>query len=277
MKSYLLITGATGGLGSAFVLEACKKGYDLVISDLPADGERFANLLAEKFKVEVLYRPCDLSREEDRTRFLTGLKQEGFRFWGLVNVAGLDHEGAFLEKTRSQILRILQINVLATLDITHGILSLRDPEARFRLVNVCSMAGFYPMPFKATYAASKRFLLDMSTALREEIRSFGTVTALCPAGMPTTVECMRSMFAQGFWGLATGMDPAVVARKTLRAAVIGRSLVIPGWLNNFIHLLGSLVPPSLSARYVARRWGKARAKLEEQNLLREATLQSSHP
>jgi short-subunit dehydrogenase len=277
MKSYLMITGATGGLGSAFVLEAAKNGYDLLLTDLAPEGQGFANRLSEKFNIEVLYKPCDLSVEESRTQLLNEIKQEDYRFWGLINVAGLDHEGAFLEKSRAQILKVLHINIVATMDLTHGILPLHDPEKRFRLINVCSLAGFFPMPYKATYAASKRFLLDISRALREEIKSFGTVTALCPSGMPTTVECMRSMFAQGFWGLATGMAPADVARITLKAALKGRAVVIPGFINQFIQGLSSLVPTSLSIRYVAKRWSKARAKLEDPFYLKDAFLQSVKP
>ncbi len=263
MKSYMMITGALGGLGRAFVFEAARRGYALLLTDRTVEGESFANRLAEKYNIEVIYRPCDLADDGAREKLLAGLKTEGFRFWGLINVAGLDNEGGFLERNRAQILKILQVNILATMDVTHGILPLRDPDQRFRLINVCSMAGFYPMPFKATYAASKRFLLDFSRALREEIKSFGSVTALCPSGMPTTIDNMRSMFAQGFWGLATSMAPEDVARITLKAALKGRFVVIPGWINQWIHAISSLVPQSIATKYVAKRWSAARAKQED--------------
>ncbi|MDO9122501.1 MAG: SDR family NAD(P)-dependent oxidoreductase [Anaerolineaceae bacterium] len=263
MKSFLMITGATGGLGSAFVYEAARRGYDLLLTDRALEGASFAGRLAEKFNISVVYQPCDLADDSAREKLLAGFKAEGYRFWGLINVAGLDNEGGFLERNRAQILKILQINILATMDVTHGILPLRDPDQQFRLINVCSMASFYAMPFKATYAASKRFLLDFSRALREEIKTFGSVTALCPSGMPTTVECMRSMFAQGFWALATSMNPEDVARITMKAALRGRFMVIPGWINQWIHAISSLVPQSIATKYVAKRWSAARAKLED--------------
>ena len=257
MKSYVMITGALGGLGSAFALDCAKRGFDLFLTDIHPEGSGFAVRLAEKFNIEATYRSCDLSKEDARGEFLHLIKEDGFTFWSLINVAGLDHEGAFLDKNRSQILRILQINILATMDITHGILQLRDPQKRFRLINVSSLAGFFPMPFKGTYAASKRFILDFSRALREEIREFGSVTALCPAGLPTTNECMRSIFAQGFWGLVTSMDPQKVARTTVSAALHGKTVVIPGWINQMIRLAGSLMPVSANVRYVSKRWKKA--------------------
>jgi short-subunit dehydrogenase len=263
MKSYLMITGATGGLGSAFVLEAARRGYNLVLTDRNSEGESFAVRLAEKFNIEVVFQPCDLADDQARDKLLSRLEARGYKFWGLINVAGLDYEGAFLEKNRAQILSILKVNILATMDITHGVLSLRDPEQKFRLINVCSLAGFYPMPFKATYAVSKGFLLDFSHALREEIRSFGTVTALCPAGMPTNVEDMRSMFAQGFWGLITSVNQDEVAKRTLEAALKGKAVVIPGLLNQLIQSASYLIPLSLKVRYVAKRWKKVRGKLDE--------------
>jgi uncharacterized protein len=263
VNSYLLITGATGGLGRAFVIEAASQGYNLLLTDKYPDGNSLADRLSERFHISVEYRPCDLADENDRERFLFGLKSDGLVFWGLINVAGQDYEGVFLEKTRTQLLRILKVNILATIDITHGVLSMRDPEQKFRLINVSSLAGFFPMPFKATYAASKRFLLDFSQAIREEIRPFGTVTALCPAGMPTNVEDMRSMFAQGFWGLVTCVNQEKVAKSTLKAALKGKAVVIPGWLNQLIQTASSFLPVSIKVRYVAKRWKKARSKLDE--------------
>ena len=130
---------------------------------------------------------------------------------------------------------VLKVNLLANMDMTHEILQLRDTARTFRLINVCSMAGFYPMPFKATYAATKRFLMDFSLALREEIKDFGTVTALCPGGMPTTDECMRAIFAQGFWGWATTVDPpGKVAEQTLKMALRGKAMYIPGFGNKLL-------------------------------------------
>ena len=267
MKSYLMITGASGGLGSAFVFEAARRGYDLLLTDRTPEGESYASRLAEKFGIEVIYQPCDLADDQAREKLLSNIKAGGYKFWGLINVAGLDNEGGFLERNRAQILKILQINILSTMDITHGILPLHDPDQRFRLINVCSMAGFYPMPYKATYAASKRFLLDFSRALREEIKTFGSVTALCPSGMPTTPENMKAIFAQGFWGLATSMNPEDVARITMKAALRGRFVVIPGWINQCIHLISSLIPQSLATKYVAKRWKTVRTATANSSLV----------
>ena len=102
----ILITGATGGLGSAFALECARRGYDLILTDVQPTGSALASYLAEKYNIKATYYPCDLSRAEDRCRLYQQIKTEGYRFWGLLNVAGTDFEGAFAERTRDQILQM---------------------------------------------------------------------------------------------------------------------------------------------------------------------------
>jgi hypothetical protein len=267
MKSCLMITGATGGLGSVFARDCARRGYDLFLTDLHDDGVDFAAAIAAQYGVEVCYRPCDLTSPQQRAAFYESLHRDGLRFWGLVNVAGIDHEGGFLQKSSGELLQIVRLNMESTLDTTHAILKLRDPERRFMLINVSSLAAFFPMPYKATYAASKRFLLDMSLALREEIRPFGSVTALCPAGLPTTPDCMRRIFAQGFWGKMTTVNTDVAARSTMDAALRGKAVHIPGLINVILQGLASLVPVGVVVRLIGKRWAGTQRSMLEQGLI----------
>ena len=263
MTSYILITGVTGGLGSAFVIECAKRGFPIFLTDVSEAGYRFANYLSENYHIETRFKSCDLTSPDKRKEFYDYLQMENIQFRGLINVAGVDYEGEFLTRSRDQILTILNLNVVSTVDTTQAILRLRDESTHFMLINVCSLAAISPMPYKAIYAATKRFLLDFSLAIREEIKPFGSVTALCPAGMPTTNENMRAIFAQGFWGQVTTLNTDVVARITLQAALKGRPIVVPGILNSFIRWMAGWLPVSVSARLVANRWRLA----QQQNLI----------
>jgi short-subunit dehydrogenase len=243
-------------------IECARRGFPLFLTDLSEKGNNLALYLHEVYGVETRFRSCNLASTQAREEFIHQLKAEGVQFGGLINVAGLDYEGAFLERTREQILAILQLNVESTLVMTHAILTLRDKEKRFMLLNTCSMAAFTPMPYKATYAATKRLLFDFSLALREEIKSFGTVTALCPGGMPTTPECMQAIFAQGFWGKMTTVNTDEVARQAITQALKGKAVVIPGFTNRFIQWLGALSPVALSIQMISKRWQKAQQSRE---------------
>jgi short-subunit dehydrogenase len=166
-----------------------------------------------------------------------------------------------LEQTREQILRIIQVDVESTVDMTHSILELRAQDRRFMLINVCSLAAFFPMPYKATYSASKRFLVEFSRAMREEIRDFGSVTAICPGGLPTTPASVRKISAQGFWGKITAVKIETVARKTIDYALRGKAVYIPGFMNCILQWLGMLIPPALVAKYIGKRWRIAQGKV----------------
>ncbi len=262
MKSMFFITGATGGLGKAFAVECASRGWDLFLTDLRnEDLAILAKGLERSYGVSALYRAANLTDPSLREELFDHFRLEGWRFRGLLNIAGLDHEGLFYERSRDEISAIIRLNVEATLFVTHTLLDFKEPTIPFRIVNVSSLAAFFSMPVKATYAASKRFLLDFSLALRNELREQNvTVTVLCPAGLPTTAECIEAIEAQGIMGQLTTEDIGKVAHETIEAALRGRAIVIPGFLNQVIKSLGGLVPPTSVAELVGTRWRIARQK-----------------
>ena len=163
---------------------------------------------------------ADLGTSATRNQLFAALPQDDVGIGGLVNVAGVDHEGSFTGRGREDLLDIVRVNVEATVDVTREILARRNRTQRFVLINACSLAAATPMPFKATYAASKRFVLDFSLALREELGDDASVTALCPAGLPTTRASVRGIFSQGLIGRVTAVSPGQAA---VAAARRGRS------------------------------------------------------
>jgi short-subunit dehydrogenase len=262
MHTLCLITGAVGGLGKAFAAECAGRGWDLMLTDLSA--ERLALLaggLERACGVEVRYHPADLTNPISRAHLLEMIHSEGLRFRGLVNVAGLDHEGFFMERGSDEIQGILRLNVESTLLLTHSLLAYRDNAVPFRIINVSSLGAYFSMPIKATYAASKRFLLDFSIALRNELREENvTVTVLCPAGLPTNQACIDAIEAQGLGGQLTTENIGSVAYEAVEAAVHGRPIVVPGFLNRMLIWFGGLVPATSVAEVVGSRWRAAQRK-----------------
>ena len=262
MESVFLITGATGGLGKAFAVECASRGWDLFLTDLRE--ERLALLaqgLERSYGVHVRYHAADLISPASRAAMFDKFRAEGLRFRGLINVAGLDHEGLFFERSSEEITVILRLNIEATLIMTRALLGYRDHAIPFRIVNVSSLAAFFAMPVKATYAASKRFLLDFSLALRNELRDENvTVTVLCPAGMPTTQECIDAIEAQGVMGILTTEDVGKVAHQTIEAMLRGRAIVIPGFLNRLLRWFSGLTPAANVTEVIGSRWRMAQQK-----------------
>jgi uncharacterized protein len=263
MGSYLMITGARGGLGGALITDCARRGYDLYLTDRDEVGPDFCASIANTYGVEAHYLACDLTSREARTDFLNTLVEQNIHFWGLINVAGRDYEGPFTSLSREQVLNLTSLIIEANLDLTHAVLTLHDPQRRFMLINIGSLAAFFPMPYKGIYSSSKRFLLQFSLALRQEIKDFGSVTILCASGMPTNAESKRKISAQGFWGKISMQDPQMVAHRTIDQALKGKAIYIPGILNQVLAGLGSTIPLGLVTSYIANRWKLVHQKLDD--------------
>jgi hypothetical protein len=126
------------------------------------------------------------------------------------------------------------------------------------IIQVASTAAFQPLPFMATYAATKAFVLSFSTALAEEVRGSGVrVLALCPGPVPT-----------GFQDIA-GIQPgaervaALSAQETVSRALVAyrkqRTVEVPGTVNRLQTTLSKHAPRALLTRAIAgamRRMGR---------------------
>jgi len=272
----ICITGACGGLGKAFAQECARRGWNLFLTDINSEGLIcLADGLRRLYGIRVEQFSCDLSDSESRGLLFGHLIKNQLPFWGLINVAGIDYEGPFLERSPQQVTGILRLNLEANLDVTLNLLRLRAKDRSFMVINVASLAAFYPMPLKATYAASKRFLLDFSLALREELKDYGvTVTALCPAGMPTNENSISAINAQGFAGRITTKNVGPVAAGTIKRALKGRAVYVPGLFNTCIKIIGLFVPPRIIAWAIRERWSKAQCRNGRISRLEPPVLQS---
>lgn len=262
MRSKVFISGAAGGLGKAFAVECARRGWDLFLTDLDqAQLDELAGGLSRTYGIEVVSKAGDLMDPGSRAELFDDISRADHCFRGLVNVAGLDVEGIFRERTRTEVRCIIRLNVEGTLEVTHCLLEKTDPMTPFWIVTVSSLAAFFPIPVKATYAASKRFLLDFSLALKDELKARGgTVTVLCPAGLPTTRSAIEGIDAQGLIGQLTTRNVGKVARLTIRQALKGKSIVVPGLINQIMRWAGGLIPPVVLSGLLGRRWRTARRK-----------------
>jgi len=262
MTAYAFISGATGGLGKAFAVECASRGWNLFLTDTNADRlKTLTEGIQRTYGVQVAAHACDLSDYQARTTLFSRLGEMQAAFHMLINVAGVDYEGLFESRSRDEIRAIVRVNIESTLDVTRAVLERTCPGQPLHIITVSSLAAFYPMPVKATYAASKRFLLDFFLALRDEIKEYGsTVTILCPAGMPTTPGSIEGIEAQGLMGHLTTSDVGKLATKTIDSALRGKAIVIPGFLNQVLQFLGGLLPPVSIASLVGNRWRSARKK-----------------
>lgn len=257
-----IITGAAGGLGRTMACECARRGYDLFLTDISEQQLENIRLgVSRRYGVNVYTKACNLIDPESVDMLFAHLDSTGIKPDMLLNIAGVDFEGSFTERDSKRINDIIQLNIAATLKVTHSLLERRRKDSALYIVNVSSLASIYPIPLKATYAASKRFLLDFSIALCQELKQDNVrVMALCPGGLATTKEALAGISSQGFWGSATTNRLETVARRTITRVLSGKRIYIPGVLNRVFSIAGRLVPGTWVAKLLYGRWLSAQSK-----------------
>ena len=102
----------------------------------------------------------------------------------LVNCSGLGLAGKFDRQEEEMLDQMVKVNCLALTRITRAVLPYMPRKAR--IVQVASSAAFVPQPGFAVYAATKSYVLNLSLALRQELKKRGIiVTAVCPGPVKT--------------------------------------------------------------------------------------------
>ena len=175
-----LVTGASSGLGREFVRQLDRERR-LEVDELWVIARREERL--EELKSCCAHRvrplPMDLTRRESIQELKTLLEREKPDIAVLVCAAGLGRIGRTWEISDRDNDAMIDLNCRAAVDVT----SICLPYLRrgSRVLELCSTAGFQPMPELNVYAATKAFLLSYTKTLHYELRGRGIrVTAVCP-------------------------------------------------------------------------------------------------
>lgn len=256
-KKYALVTGATGGLGKAFVEALAERGYALLLT-----GRSEEKLLAlqaetrEKFPdIETHIYPADLSNEGGRYALSEKIKGEGVKISLLANIAGADVQKGLEAYTQEKIAFQCRVNFEAAVSLCH--FAIEERAKRLEIINLSSVSGIYPMPYFAIYSATKGALTSFSQALREEMRGKNVaVTAILPGAMPTRLDIQEQIKGQGLWGKLAAKSPKSVAVASLKAVRKNKRKVIVGFWNKVMRISTCWIPSSLRLRFIAKRWSK---------------------
>lgn len=224
-----LVTGASSGIGREFARQLAADGTDIVI--VARRAERLESLATEvrtDHGVDVEILAADLLDPEDRAGVERRLVDVSPPVDLLVNNAGMSTFGPFTDLDPEREARLVELNALTVLRLTHAAVPGMVERGRGTIINVSSMAGFQPLPMNTTYAATKAFVTSFSEGLHEELRGTGVhVTALCPGFVHTEFHEGGEIEDAGIPEMAF-MDADEVARAGLRGAAKGEALVIPG-------------------------------------------------
>ncbi|PSM49534.1 oxidoreductase [Chroococcidiopsis sp. CCALA 051] len=229
-----LITGASAGIGAIFAHELASRQMDLVLVARSADKlQQLAAQLQAQYQIQVYVLVHDLTVPETATAIYNTVTEKGLELDLLINNAGFGDYGDFAERDGDRQVRMVQLNVLALVDLTHKFLPGMRQRRSGGIINLASTAAFQPIPYFSVYAASKAFVLSFSEALWAENRKYGVrILAVCPgptetkffqeADFPTTFS---ETIAKSY------ISPQQVVKESLQALEKNRSSIVPGLTN----------------------------------------------
>jgi short-subunit dehydrogenase len=243
-----MVTGASSGIGRALARVFAQKGHAVVlVARREAQLVDVADSIAGTGFTRPIILPIDLLASDAIGQLDGALTAQGLEVQFLVNSAGVGFYGAAVDLAATDQRSIIDLNIRTVTE-----LSLRWTGSMARhnggILNVASVAAFFPRPMMAIYHASKAYVLSFSEALHDELKASGVkVSVLCPGPVPTEFFALA--------GMKRGLFPSYLYRSSDRVAqdgyaglMAGKTVIIPGFANRVLTQL-----PRILSRPAMRR------------------------
>ena len=232
-----LVTGASGGLGSAIAKALAAQGAQLAVSGSNVDKlENFRSGLGG----DHVALPCNLSDGEAVDALVPqAVEALGGRLDILVNNAGITRDNLLMRMKDEEFEEVIRVNLEAAFRLMRAA-ARPMMKARFgRIISVTSVVGITGNPGQANYVASKAGLIGMTKAAAQELASRNiTVNAVAPGFMASAMtdalndqqrEAILSRIPMGAMGSGDDSGAAVVFLASKEAGyVTGQTLHVNG-------------------------------------------------
>ena len=240
----VLITGASSGIGKSMAMYMLELGYNLyVVSTKKEELDK----IYKNFRDRVITIGLDLSIEDNCYKLYNKLKNKNIDI--VINNAGFGDAGNFIETNISKELKMINVNIRAYHILTKLFLKDMIDNNNGRIMNVCSMAGFMPGPYMATYYATKAYILNLTLAISEELKNDNSKVRLslfCPGPVKTNFEKYANVKFK-----TSLLDSDYAGRYAIDGMFKNKLIIIPPNMK-IIHLLVKISPLSIILKINSR-------------------------
>jgi len=241
-RGLALVTGASSGIGRAFAERLAADGCSLLLVARREELLRdLATTLAGRHGVQVAFAVADLATPAGRETCRDAVDAVGGIVETVVLNAGFGAMGTVADTGRGRQTSMVALNCEAVVDLACHVLPGMIARARGTVIVVSSAAAAQPIPYMATYAATKVFELAFVEGLAVELRGTGVrAIAVCPG--PTATEFAQAAGASYGKGWLPHEAPEGVVAATLAALSRGRVRVSTGWLAKATTVAAAVLP-----------------------------------
>jgi short-subunit dehydrogenase len=211
-----LITGGAGGLGRAIAADLIGRGIRCLLVDI--DRARLAQTAMALGPMALIYQ-ADLTDPEDLQKLVAYVRNDLGRLDLLVNNAGILSNVPFEVRPMPSIVREVQLNMLAPIELTQLFLPILQQATDGRVISIVSLGGLFPMPETCIYSATKFGLRGAMLCLGLDGKRLGVKFTIVNPSATETPMLMREAIEDG--NKMQFMDPPQmpedVANTVLRA------------------------------------------------------------
>lgn len=175
MKNIAIVTGASSGIGKEFFLSLSDKSLDEIWVIARRENELFA--LQNLTKIPLRVFALDLSKDGAVEPVKTALNGEEYQVKYLICASGFGRFSAMQDDESAVLENMVDLNCRSIVSMTHAVYPYLEKDSLILLV--ASVAAFQPIPYVATYGASKAFVLSYGRALNVELKKDKGAKVLC--------------------------------------------------------------------------------------------------
>ena len=253
LEKYTLITGGSDGIGLELAkLFAKYKSNLIIIARNKSKLEYIKSTLEKKYKIKVEIIQEDLSKDKACERIINIVEEKNFIVDNLINNAGIGSFGFFSEAEDGFEEKLININIVALTVLTKYFIRDMIKRGDGGILNVASTAAFIGGPKMSMYYSSKAYVLSLTEALHDEVKSLGIrVSCLCPGPVKTSFQ-EKAGIKKAEKTKRYSMEASKVAEEAYLGFVKGKAIIIPGYKNKLLVLGNKLIPRALSRKIILK-------------------------
>jgi len=232
----VLVTGATGGIGSAIAKTLAKQGARLVLS---STREEKLQELASEIGGDVKFLTCNLSDSAEVDALFDKAEELVGQIDILICNAGITKDNLVLRMKNEDFDHVIDVNLKSTFILNRNAIKKMMRRKYGRIINITSIVGVTGNPGQSNYVASKAGMIGMSKSLAQEVSSRGiTINCVAPGFIQSPMTdilndqqraAILAKIPNGAMGEATDIAKAVVFLASEDASYItGHTLHVNG-------------------------------------------------